>query len=238
MAKFSFSLWALFLVVLASAFVFAEEQKQADAINVEVIAEFPDNPFGLIVNGQRNKVVLTLNNKDTRDVAVLAVSGQMALVEDTSRVIQNLTGLRYGMQVAPEEKVDVPFQFYSEFNPGDLSLTVFVDLLVGEEMVRIVGYNGVVTITDPETSLLDPQLLFLYLVLAAAAGGVLYLIREAFFGGATKKATVTKKKEVVEKAAHRDDKGNMVLDESWIPGHHLKSSPSQSPRAKKRSTRK
>ncbi|CAO3622062.1 unnamed protein product [Cunninghamella blakesleeana] len=236
MAKLA-SFWTLLLLILATTFVFAQETEtevKEEPVNIEVVAEFPDNPFGLIVNGQKNKVVLSLTNKDAANAAVLAVTGQLSLVDDETKIVRNLTGLRYDVQIASQATAEVPFTFYSEFAPGELALKLFVDLLAGEKIVRVVGYSGTVTITDPETSFLDPQLIFLYIVLGAGALGVAYIIREAFFGGSKKKSTV-KKAEPAEKPAHRDEKGQMVLDESWIPDHHLKNqSPKQSPRVKKR----
>lgn len=82
--------------------------------------------------------------------------------------------------------------------------------------------------------------LFLYAVLAALLAGVGYIIQQAFFGSSGKKTKKSKKS--TEKAApvkHRDEAGNLVLDESWIPEQHLKksSSPKQSPKTRKRSTR-
>jgi hypothetical protein len=77
-------------------------------------------------------------------------------------------------------------------------------------------------------------------VLAGILAGVGYIIQQAFFGSSGKKSKKSKKS--TEKAApvkHRDESGNMVLDESWIPEQHLKksSSPKQSPKTRKRSTR-
>ncbi|SAM07679.1 hypothetical protein [Absidia glauca] len=220
--------------------VFAQETTTEEAtLNVEVVAQFPDNPFGLIVNGQKNGVVMTLTNKDAVDASIVGVSGKVTLVGDDSKVLRTLPGLRYDSPLVSKATVELPYQFYSEFAPGELALTVYVDLLADGKPVRIVGYNGNITVTDPETSLLDAQLLFLYAIMAAGALGVLYIVREAFFGGSKKKTTAsplsTKAAEPTVRAAHRDEKGQMVLDQSWIPEHHLKnSSPKQSPRAKKR----
>lgn len=45
----------------------------------------------------------------------------------------------------------------------------------------------------------------------------------------------TKKvEETTERPTHRDEKGEMVLDESWIPDHHLGLNKQQ--KTKKRST--
>ncbi|KAF7729151.1 Serine/threonine kinase [Apophysomyces ossiformis] len=207
----------------------AQEENVAASANIEVTAQFPDNPFGLITNGQRNNVILSLNNKDAVDYSVLVVSGQITDREDNTKVVRNLTAIRVDAQVPAEATVDVPYTFYSEFAPGEHGLNIFVDLLNGENIVRIVGYSGVVSITNPEISWWDPELLFLYVLLAGGAVGLGYLIRDAFFGGSKK--TKAKKEEPTVRPTHRDEKGQMVLDESWIPEQHLKNnSPKQSPK--------
>ncbi|ORZ22093.1 hypothetical protein BCR42DRAFT_367754 [Absidia repens] len=234
MAKFT-SFWTLLVLLLSVAFVFAEEPAvNENTLNVEAVAQFPDNPFGLIVNGQKNAVVLTLTNKDAVDASIVGVSGKVTLAGDDSKVLRNLPALRYDARLVSKASLELPYEFYSEFAPGELALTVYVDLLADEKPVRIVGYSGNITVTDPESSLLDAQLLFLYAVMAAGAVGILYVVRQAFFGGSTKKPSAKKAAEPTVRAAHRDEKGQMVLDESWIPEHHLKNSPKQSPRAKKR----
>ncbi|KAI9259465.1 hypothetical protein BDA99DRAFT_93530 [Phascolomyces articulosus] len=211
-----------------------QEEKEYASANLEVTADFPDNPFGHITNGQRNKVVLKLANKDNADFSVLAVSGKVSLVEQPDKILRNLTALRYDLTVTPEGTVEIPYLFHSEFAPGDLALTIFIDVLGDEKLLRVVGYEGIVTIVDPETSWFDPQLIFLYIVLSAVALGVAYIINAAFFGG-SKPAKAKASKEPAVKPTHRDEKGQMILDESWIPQEQLGKSPKQSPRAKKRS---
>ncbi|KAI8088388.1 hypothetical protein BDF21DRAFT_358090 [Thamnidium elegans] len=237
MAKFS-SLWALGLVLVAG--VVSAQTEQRVATNVEVTAEFPDNPFGMIVNGQRNKVVLDIVNKEKTPYTVFAVSGQVHKVDDYSQIVRNLTATRYGKPLAAGASLQIPYNFYSEYAPGEHGLTVFVDLLVDETVTRVVGYNGTITVTEPEGSWFDAQLLVLYAVLLAAAGGVGYIIREAYFVDAKKAKKSKKVEEVTERATHRDEKGEMVLDQSWIPEHHLNlNSPKKtSPKMKKRSSKK
>ncbi|KAI8061716.1 hypothetical protein BC940DRAFT_309911 [Gongronella butleri] len=237
MAKLSLSFWTLCVLLLASVFVFAEEAKQPSPPELEISTKFVDNPLNLIINGQRNNLEVMIKNNEKHEVALMAVSGSLT-VPGEDKIFRNLTAVRYTHVITPGQNASVRYNFYSEFNPADYQVEINVDVLAGENYFRVNGFEGVVSVIDPEASLLDPQLLFLYVILAAAAAGVAYLIREAYFGGATKKKTSAKKNEVVEKAAHRDEKGNMVLDQSWIPDHHLKSSPSQSPRVKKRAGRK
>lgn len=45
----------------------------------------------MIVNGQRNKVVLTIANKEKADYSVLAVSGKVTLPEDPSKILRNVS---------------------------------------------------------------------------------------------------------------------------------------------------
>ncbi|KAI9358801.1 hypothetical protein BD770DRAFT_435242 [Pilaira anomala] len=236
MAKFS-SLWALGLVLVAGI---VSAQTEPVAANVEVTAEFPDNPFGMIVNGQRNKVVLDIVNKEKTPYTVFAVTGQVYKTDDYSQIIRNLTATRYGKTLASGAALQIPYNFYSEYAPGEHGLTVFVDLLVDETVTRVVGYNGTITVIEPEGSWFDAQLLVLYAVLLAAAGGVGYIIREAFFVDAKKAKKAKKTEEVTERATHRDEKGEMVLDQSWIPDNHLNmNSPRKtSPKMKKRSSKK
>ncbi|KAI7888504.1 uncharacterized protein EV154DRAFT_309223 [Mucor mucedo] len=231
MAKFS-SLWALGLLLVAGLVT-------AQA-NVEVTAEFPDNPFGMIVNGQRNKVVLDIVNKEKTPYTVFAVTGQVHQVDDASNIVRNLTATRYGKTLAAGSALQIPYNFYSEFAPGEHGLTVFVDLMVDKTVTRVVGFNGTITVTEPTGSWFDIQLLVLYAVLVAGAAGVAYIVRAAFFADAKKTKKSKKVEEVTERPTHRDEKGEMVLDESWIPEHHLnlKSPKKTSPKLKKRASKK
>ncbi|KAI8877648.1 hypothetical protein K501DRAFT_326420 [Backusella circina FSU 941] len=235
MVKFA-SAWALVLV-LCTLFVFAQEEPVYT--NIEVTAQFPDNPFGLIINGQRNNVILDLTNNEKKPYTVVAVSAQVFKTEDYSKPIRNLTATRYGKALAAGATTQIPYNFYSEYAPGELGLTVYVDLLLEEKVSRLVGYNGTITVADPEGSWFDLQLYALYAVLIAGAVGVAYVIREAFFASPKKTKKVKKTNEPAERPTHRDEKGEMVLDQSWIPDVHLNlNQKKQSPKMKKRSSRK
>ncbi|KAG1472419.1 hypothetical protein G6F56_001546 [Rhizopus delemar] len=208
------------LLILGLLFILNFVSAQQVTPQVDITAEFPNNPFGLIVNGQRNKVVLDIKNKEKKGYTIFAVSGQVAKVDDASSIIRNLTATRYRNPLPAEASHQIPYNFYSEYAPGEYGLTVFVDLLFEETITRVVGYNGTITVTDPEASWFDIELFFLYGVLLAGSAGVAYLIREAFFG-TTKKVKKTKIEETTERPTHRNEKGDMVLDQSWIPEHHL-----------------
>ncbi|KAI7901747.1 uncharacterized protein BX663DRAFT_553085 [Cokeromyces recurvatus] len=230
------SFWALGLTLVAGL---VSAQTSNVATDVEVTAQFPDNPFGLIVNGQRNKVILDVVNKEKTPYTVFAVSGHITKADDYSKIIRNLTATRYGKVIEAGSTLQIPYNFYSEYVPGEHGLTVFVDLLNEQTVSRIVGFNGTITVTDPEGSWFDIQLIVLYGVLLAGAAGVAYIIREAFFADSKKSKKRTKKvEETIERPTHRDEKGEMVLDQSWIPEHNLNlNSPKKSsPKMKKRTT--
>ncbi|CAO3673974.1 unnamed protein product [Rhizopus stolonifer] len=213
-----YSTLVIFGLLFAFNYAFAQETTLAQ---LEVTAEFPSNPFGMIVNGQRNEIVLDIHNKEKTPLTVYAISGQVTKVDNFSTVIRNLTATHYGNLLAADSSLQIPYQFYSEYIPGEHGLIIHVDLLSGESISRVVGYNGTVTVIEPETTLFDIQLLFLCVVLLAGAAGVGYLIRNAFFADAKKVKKTKKVEESAERPTHRDDKGEMVLDETWIPEHHL-----------------
>ncbi|KAI8974630.1 translocon-associated protein, alpha subunit [Pilobolus umbonatus] len=234
--KFS-SILTLGLLVIAP-WVYAQETTVPT--NIEITAQFPDNPFGLITNGKKNNVILDLANKEDKAYNVYAISGRVTKLDDHSTIIRNLTTTRYNTPLDAKANVRVPYSFYSEFKAGDYGLTVFVDLESNGNGLRFVGYNGTMTVTEPEGTWFDPQLIVLYIVLLAGAVGLYYIVRSALSPEVTKTKKVKKVEEPTERPAHRDEKGEMVLDESWIPEHHMKlqassSSKKQSPKAKKRS---
>lgn len=45
----------------------------------------------MIVNGQRNKVILDIVNKEKKPYTVYAVSGQVSDVDDSSKIIRNVS---------------------------------------------------------------------------------------------------------------------------------------------------
>ncbi|RUS27276.1 translocon-associated protein, alpha subunit [Jimgerdemannia flammicorona] len=225
-----FALVAALLALLVSPLAVSAS---LPAPNVELTAGFPDSPFGNVVNGQRNKLVVSFSNKDTVSYTVSILSGVLVNPNNFTQIVRNLTALRYDTPIGTGETVDIPFSFHSEIAPQDLGLVVLVDFLdTNGNSHRAVGFNSTVTIVDPPTSIFDLQLLFLYVVLAGVLGGIGYLIQQAFFGGAAKGKK--KAKKVVEPsigAAGAVDEKTTAYDESWIPDGHIKKSPvRQSPR--------
>ncbi|KAM3582609.1 hypothetical protein VKS41_005252 [Umbelopsis sp. WA50703] len=240
MAKLQFwsSLLAVFFLVAA---VLAKSTTDEESRPIDIYGEFPNNPFGIIVNGQKNKLNVYFDNQADEAYTVNYISGALVKPDDFSTIVRNLSVYKYDLTIPAKQKIAIPYQFHSEFSPQDLGLTVIIDFSdANKNPVRGIAYNGTVTVTDPEHSIFDVQLLFLYVILAGILAGVGYIIQQAFFSTPGKNKKKTKK--AAEKAApakHRDETGKLVLDESWIPEQHLKqsSSPKQSPKTRKRATR-
>ena len=85
--------------------------------------------------------------------------------------------------------------------------------------------NQTVSIVEPASSFLDPQLIFLYLVVTAAIAGAGYAAYQAFFNDKSKKrgSGGAKKKAVVVNKKTEEYPTVKPYEEEWIPAHHLKS---------------
>ncbi|KAL1921618.1 uncharacterized protein VTP21DRAFT_11334 [Calcarisporiella thermophila] len=225
-----FCLLAVLFALLSTAM--AADERVPD---VEITGEL-ENPIGVVVNGQRNKVRVAFRNHDNKQYTIEHMSGAFVNPNNFSHIIRNITAYRYGTAVDGNTTVDVPYFFYPEFPPQDLGLTVIIDFKDPStgHTFRGVGFNSTVTVVDPEHSIFDLQLISIYLILAATAVGIGYLVKEAFFP-----ATVaSKKKKPVQPApattSTDSSEGSAVYDESWIPEHHLKARQTSAGKIKKR----
>jgi translocon-associated protein subunit alpha len=104
-------------------------------------------------------------------------------------------------------------------------LTVWVNVVEtgSNEVHQITAFNQTVSVVEPQSSWCDPQLLFLYLVLASALAGGAYLLYDAFFAQPARKTNKPRKVKAVVVA----EKGKAYPDvkpyeEEWIPEQHLK----------------
>lgn len=53
----------------------------------------------VIVNGQRNKVILDIQNKEKTPYTVFAISGQVSKVDDFSKVVRNVSIVYEGKKI-------------------------------------------------------------------------------------------------------------------------------------------
>lgn len=236
-----------------------EEEAAAPApLKATIRATFPDAELlGLrLVNGKPTRAVLEVTNHDEGPIQVAFVSGALssdkALPPDAPAyrsIVHNLTASEYNLAVAAGESAQVPYAFALDLQPQDVrvQLTALVTDAKGG-IFPVTAYNGTASIVEAPTSFLDPQIIFLYLVLSAAFAGALYFVYktwiEALFPPAKKAARTPKKvrKTEIDAALSGSESaatasGSSKYDESWIPDHHIarpagKRSKSGTPKAK------
>lgn len=196
----------------------------------------------MVVNGQKNVVKVIFDNKSKKNYTVDLIGGHLVIPDNPSSIVRNLTAYSYSRPAPAMDHVEITYNFYAEFQPQELDLLLFVFFSDEKETrYRGVGYNGTITIVEPEHSLFDIQLLFLYVILLGVIGGVGFLIFQAFFGGikskkGKKRVPSTKPEDM---AAGGSSSADLKYDESWIPEHHLKPQPTRSsPRIKKKNEKK
>jgi len=231
----------LLSVLLYSTLVFgatAEEPKiYEQPETVDITGEITGNPFNHVINGQKNTIKLTFDNKGESNYTIKVIGGALVNKDRPDEIFRNLTSATSSASAPAMDHVDVKYTFYSEFPTQELGLVLFV-FFVDEEknQFRGVGFNETVTVVEPEQSLFDMQLLFLYLILSGIFFGIGYLIFQAFFGGARSKKG--KRRPVVSKpddpATGASSSSDLKYDESWIPEHHLRPNARNNSRIKKK----
>jgi len=191
-----------------------------------VTATFPeDNPFGHVVNGEKNKISLTLENKSERNVTLTSIAGSFHNA-DTNAVVKNVSATLYEILLLEGKKVQIPYTFHSEFKPGDIRLNIWVEHTVDDEKYRVTAYDSIVTVVEPEISIFDFKLISTYLIVAAFFGGLTYVAYFSFVPQ-TKK---TRKPAVSAPVGPVTATTASGYQEEWIPEHHLK--PTKSSRRK------
>lgn len=191
-----------------------------DDPEIVIQTTFPEsNPFGHVVNGERNEIFLLVENKSDKNVTLQSAAGSFHHPE-TGTLIKNTSSLTYGFPLLEGTKLQIPYSFYSEFKPGDLRLNIWLEHTVDGDKYRVTAYDSVVTIVEPEPSWLDFKLLSTYLMVFAALGGVSYAAYNAYIPSQKPKRKRTAK--VSAPVGTVTASGSSGYQEEWIPEHHLK----------------
>jgi len=207
-------------VVLEENTTATEAEAPVSTEPVVVSAAFPEsNPFGHIVNGEKNTITLTVENKSGKNVTLISVGGAVYNVQNEA-LIKNLTTLTYKVPLIDSVKLQVPFAFYSEFKPGDIRLNVWVDHTLEDSTLRVGAYDSIVTVVEPEVSIFDFKMISTYIMTTALLGGLIYVAYKAF---APKRTTRPKRKpEVSAPVGAVTATGAGGYQEEWIPEHHIR----------------
>ncbi|KAM3443428.1 hypothetical protein NHJ13734_001838 [Beauveria thailandica] len=265
---FKSSLLALLAVQVFGAAAQSDEAAAAAAaapaeLKAKLTATFPDAELiGLrLVNGKPTRAVVDVTNNEDAPIQVAFVSGTLSsdassplLPADAPpyrRIVHNLTAAEYNLPVAAGASAQLPYAFALDLQPQDVRVQLLAVVTDAKGAIfPVTVYNGTASIVEAPTSFLDPQIIFLYLVLSAAFAGALYFVYktwiEALFPPAKKAPRTPKRARKTdadaalsgsESVATATATGSKTYDESWIPDHHIarpagKRSKSGTPKAK------
>ncbi|TFK40238.1 hypothetical protein BDQ12DRAFT_680565 [Crucibulum laeve] len=221
--RFGSVLGAAFSVAALIASATSSPVGDANEPEVLVTAAFPEtNAFNHVVNGEKNTITVTMENKSDRNVTLLSVTGSLHH-PDSNMLIKNLTTLQYNVPLLEGVKLQVPYAFFSEFKPGDHRLNVWVEHAADDKKYRVEAYDSVVTIIEPEVSIFDFKLLSTYLVVATLLGGLSYFAYFTFVPQSKKtRAKKPAASSVSAPVGPVTATGAGGYQEEWIPVHHLK----------------
>jgi len=209
----------VFLGTLFSS-TFAEETVVTEPeAELKVTGSFSsDNPFGHVVNGELNIINLFIENNTKRNVTLVSIAGSFHHTE-TDRLLKNTTAVKPGIKLPMGIKLPIQYPFFSQFKPGDIRLKVWLDV-VDETQYRVSAYDSIVTIVEPELSLLDWQLWTTYLIVLGIIGGACYFTFLSFFPKSKRPRVTVPPQVSVPSAIATTSSGG--YEEDWIPENHLK----------------
>ncbi|KAF9162915.1 hypothetical protein DFQ26_003123 [Actinomortierella ambigua] len=222
------TLKALFCGALLLASVSAQEEAPATSIPaglpINVAVEFPNAIEGLVpglIGGEANKLKISFENLDQSEYKVNLIVGSIFDLQDFTNIRRNLTAYRYGTTIKRENTLILPYTVKVEHPSIEAGLILMADITNKEkEHFTAIVYNGTVSFSEPVQSLLDVQLIFLYVLLAGIFVGLGIFIKDSF----KSEAKTTKKKPALTAEQRQVAVDNTtVLNDDWIPENHKKS---------------
>ncbi|KAH8696669.1 putative translocon-associated protein, alpha subunit [Talaromyces proteolyticus] len=238
-----FSLQALFAGCHATASE-SDEAPAAPALAVSVQASFPSSEiFGIkLVNGEASQALISFTNDEEVPVTVNFIGGSLLTLDESATPVRNLSTANYGVEIPAGEKQTLPYSITTEMHPQDLRLSLISVLSKNvTQFFTVQAFNGTVSVVEPETSIFDPQIIFLYFFILAFFAGIVYFFYNVWVapyfpqkrrgrGGDSKKPTSAAKK--VDSDASPVDATSAGaasgFNSEWIPAHHI-----QKPEARK-----
>ncbi|OCH95447.1 hypothetical protein OBBRIDRAFT_788333 [Obba rivulosa] len=218
MRLFGYILGAVTLFQLALA---SEEVDTAEPVVLAVGAFAEDNAFGHIVNGEKNKIFLTVENQSGRNVTLKSIAGSFHHPESNA-LVKNTSALAYNIPLLEGAKLQLPYMFHSDFKPGDLRLNIWLEHSADDKIYRVTAYDSIVTVVEPEGSWFDLKMWSTYLIVGALLGGLGYYAYLTFVP--QPKQRKRRVPQISEPVGTVTASGAGGYQEEWIPEHHLKKS--------------
>jgi hypothetical protein len=138
------------------------EEPQTPNIKVTVSTSFPQSEiFGVkLINGHATQARLSFNNEEPTPVTVSLIGG--TLLQDAgadTRILRNLTGQRYGLEIPGGEQQTVTYTFTTDMHPQDMRLQLVAVLQDSkQDFFTVSAFNETVSVVEGPTSILDPQM--------------------------------------------------------------------------------
>ncbi|KAK6444139.1 uncharacterized protein TrAFT101_009011 [Trichoderma asperellum] len=216
----------------------AEQVIEPATLNADIRTSFPDSDIlGLkLVNGRTTTALVEVTNNEDGPIQFLFANGALWTPEDLAEdvpayqgIVRNLTVVQYSLEIEPGETKSFPYSFVLDMMPQDVRLRLLAVFTNAKGTVfQVPAYEGSTSIVEAPTSFLDPQIIFLYLVLTAAFGGTLYFVYKTWIEALFPQAKKTRApKKPVQKpvdpadALSGSESAGKSYDESWIPDHHI-----------------
>lgn len=209
----------------------ADAAANAPVIAADVEAVFPEaDIFGVkLVNGRPTKAVIEVTNHEKAPIQLAFLAGTLTKPGEpaTAVIVRNLTAVRYDLTVEPGEKKSVPYSFVQDMQPQDVKLQLVAVLSNDKgDTFQVPAYDASASIVEAPTSILDPQIIFLYLFLSGLFGGTLYFVYKTWLEALFPQAKRSKKPKQATIAVpvpveSEDAVPGKGYDQSWIPDHHI-----------------
>ena len=141
-----------------------EDPTTSPVIAVSIDVNFPSAEiFGVkLVNGKPTQAILSFSNDEPEPITINFAGGSLWTPDFDpagSRLIRNLTAVRYGVEVPAGAKESVPYTITTDMHPQDLRLNIAAVISDHKNVFYTVqAYNSTVSVVEPDTSVFDPQM--------------------------------------------------------------------------------
>ncbi|EAS31848.3 translocon-associated protein [Coccidioides immitis RS] len=213
------------------------EDKDAPSLDVDISTTFPDSEiFGVkLVNGLPTNALVKFTNNEPDPVTVDVIGASLWTLSEPSQNVRNLTMKRYNVEVAANSEKTLTYGFATEMLPQELSLNIAAMVAKKDGFLFTVpAYNGTITVVEPDMSIFDPQVIFLYFFVSATFVGASYFLYTLWIAPYfPQKRKPVKSHDRAKKASRQQagvDSGDQVSDSpavaktydaEWIPAHHI-----------------
>ncbi|KAG0149236.1 hypothetical protein CROQUDRAFT_653801 [Cronartium quercuum f. sp. fusiforme G11] len=202
--------------------------------NVEITASFPlENQFGVVFNGQPNKIILKLQNHGKDPVAdvlrIHSVWNEFRELGGKEKLLRkgNPTPSKRTLPPNPQPYT-LPYYFSAEQREGNLNLKIWVEWspVNSRKKERTLAYDSTVTITEPPTRWFDPQLILLYIIFASLAAGIGYMAYGSYLTtpvgrkSAGVNAKVRDTVDLIKNSPKVSTPTGGKYEADWIPSNH------------------